>query len=197
MDNAVPPKTPRRSPPKTPRRSREEWIEAAAAALARDGVQGVRVEVLARDLDVTKGSFYWHFADRQELLDALVETWANRGTDEVIAQVESHGGTPADRLRRLWDVSSAPGHFEFELSLREWGRRDPTVADVIRGVDERRLGYLRRLFGEHGVPPAEVEARCMLMYSLLIGDWFITVRHGRQSRARVLRDALEQLLRCG
>lgn len=180
---------------KTSPRSRDEWIEAAAKALARDGVAGVRVEVLARALSVTKGSFYWHFADRQELLEALVTSWAERGTEAVIVQVERSGGTAAERLRRLWAVASGEPQSEFEIALREWGRREASVAEAVRRVDERRMEYLRKLFGEHGVPAHQIEARCMLMYSLLIGDWFITVRHGRQSRPRVLHAALEELLR--
>lgn len=174
-------------------RSRAEWIEAAARALAVEGVEGVRVEVLARELGVTKGSFYWHFADRQELLSALVESWAERGTDAVISQVEAAGGDAEARLRTLWEVASGSGDLAFELALREWGRRDAAVANAIRSVDERRMAYLRALFGALGVPPGQVEARCLLMYSLLIGDWFIDVGHGRRSRARVLRDALDHL----
>jgi len=176
------------------RKSREDWVDAAALALTERGVAGVKVERLARDLGVTKGSFYWHFGTRRELLDALLQTWASRGTAAIIEQVEVAGGDAESRLRRLWEVTAAGGEEALELALRDWARRDPGAAAAVAEVDERRMHYLRTLLREAGAPAATVEARCLLMYSLLIGDWFLDVGHGRKSRGRVLREALDLLL---
>ena len=176
------------------RRTREEWIEAAANALAQHGISGVKVERLARELGVTKGSFYWHFVDRQSLLDAVLAAWSERGTAAIIEEVEASGGDADAKLRRLWRAAVDAGDQAFELALRDWGRRDEAVRAAILDVDTRRMGYLRRLIRQLAVPPHQVEARCLLMYSLLIGDRFVHVRHGRKSRARVLQDALDVIL---
>jgi len=176
------------------RRTQQEWIEAAIAAFSREGVGGVKVERLARGLGVTKGSFYWHFTDRRALLDAVLEAWAEQGTAAIIDAVEASPGDAGDKLRTLWGLANGAGEQAFEVALREWGRVDPEVRAAIRRVDQDRMAYLRKLMLEHGVAPDRVEAKCLLMYSLLIGDWFIDVKHGRKSRKRVLSDALDVLL---
>lgn len=180
-------------PRKEPRKSREAWIDAAVAALGERGVEAVRVEPLARRLGVTKGSFYWHFTDRAELLGAVLERWSVVGTDRFIEQVEAQGGDAPDRLRRLWALTSADA-LEPELAIRDWARRDPEVDARVRDVDDRRMAYLRSLFGARKLPRVEVEARCLLLYSLLIGNSFIQGSHGRLGRARVLDEALRLLI---
>jgi len=175
------------------KKDRGAWIGAAARAMAESGDDGVRVEALARDLGVTKGSFYWHFRDRRELLDAVVAEWEQQGTEAFIATVEAEGGDAATRLRRIWALTSA-GDLGTELSIRELARRDEATRAAVERVDDRRIGYLRQLFKGLGASHAEAEARSMLLYSLLIGDWFIAATHGRTSRESVLKRAVELLL---
>ncbi|MEM9190736.1 MAG: TetR/AcrR family transcriptional regulator [Myxococcota bacterium] len=179
--------------PKTKRRTREEWVEAAAIALVEYGIDGIRVERLARDLGVTKGSFYWHFADRRALLQALLDSWAEQGTAAIIQTVEDEGGDAHQRLRRLWEVASNDGEQAFELALRDWARRDEVARHAVRQTDRRRMAYLRTLVGEIVIDPETVEARCLLLYSLLIGDWFLDIRHPHKTRKRVLKEALRFL----
>ncbi len=176
-----------------PRKSREAWVAVAVEALGEGGVEAIRVEPLARRLKVTKGSFYWHFRDRSELLDAVLETWSKQGTDAIIEHVEAEGGDARARLRRLWAISSEDAMHP-EMAIRDWARRDENVAALVEDVDTRRLAYLRSLFGELSLPRAETEARCLLMYSLLVGNTFIHGSHGRLGRPRVLDESLRLLL---
>lgn len=175
------------------RKSREAWIEAAVEVLGQRGVEAVRVEPLARRLGVTKGSFYWHFADRAELLEAILQTWSARGTDAFIERVEAEGGDPRARLRRLWALTSKDA-LAPELAIRDWARHDPEVAARVDDVDTRRLTYLRELLRALPLPRAEAEARGLLLYSLLVGHALIRGSHGRLSRKRVLDEALRVLL---
>ncbi len=103
-------------------RSRDDWIEAAWAALGEGGVEAVRVERLARKLDVTKGSFYWHFKDRQDLIDALMDRWFGlRDEDGRLAD-----GEDPDPARRIWKVferAVARGTRGQAASLRFWAQR--------------------------------------------------------------------------
>ena len=178
----------------SPRKSKQDWIEVATHALARDGIGAVRVEALARELGVTKGSFYWHFADLQALLVAIYEAWEVSGTQRVIALVESGGGSAEERLRRLRDLTTEPG-IGPELALRDLARRDARVAAIVERVDDQRMEYLRSLYAALGCSALEADARAMMAYSLLIGSYFIRARHGRRSRGAVLEHTFAMLLR--
>jgi AcrR family transcriptional regulator len=176
-----------------PKKSRNDWLRAGLRQLARVGIDGVRVEPLAQEMGVTKGSFYWHFSDRAELLDAMLDEWAETATEAVIAQAETAGSGPHARLERLTTIATEGFDAELELALRDWGRRDSAVAAVLDEVDGRRMEYLRKLLRESGFEAAEAEARAFLLYSALLGDHLLPRSHGRFSRKRVLRMAFELL----
>lgn len=176
------------------RKTRTEWIEAALVALGERGVDGVRVERLARALGVTKGSFYWHFRDRGDLLGAVLDYWEENGTEEIIERVEQSGGDTGARFQRLWALTAGDRDLGPELAIRDWARRDADVSQRVRRVDNRRMDFVRRLFIELGCPPADAEARSMLAYSLLIGNYFIAAKHGRRKRKTVLADCLALLI---
>jgi AcrR family transcriptional regulator len=176
------------------RTPRSTWIDEGLRALAAGGPDAVRIELLARALGVTRGGFYWHFSGRAALLEEMLDTWELTTTDEVIEQVESEGGDARVKLRRAFALTSATdGLLAIDLAVRDWSRRDQTVAERLRRVDNRRMDYLRSLFGAFCPDPDDVEARCLLSYSLLIGNHFIAADHGARSRADVLNLALRRL----
>jgi len=177
------------APTRTPRST---WIQAGLRALAAGGPDAVRVEPLAKALGVTRGGFYWHFADRRALLEEMLDTWERATIDEVIERVEGQGGGPAAKLLRLSGLTS-PGVVAVDLAVRDWARREPPVAERLRRIDNRRMDYLRSLFGALCPDPDEAEARSMLYYSLMIGNHFIAADHGARSRTDVLELALRQL----
>ncbi len=177
------------APTRTPR---SKWIQAGLRALAAGGPDAVRIEPLAQALGVTRGGFYWHFADRRALLEAMLDTWERATTDEVFELVESEGGDAAAKLRRLFPLASA-SVVAVDLAVRDWARRDPAVAGRLRRIDNRRMEYLRSLFGAFCPDADDVEARSMLYYSLMTGNHFIAADHGARSRADVLELALRRL----
>jgi AcrR family transcriptional regulator len=177
------------------KKTRADWIAAGWKRLRGSGVDGVRIEPLALDLRVTKGSFYWHFADRQALLDAMLEEWRHAATENVIVLAEEAGADPATRLSRLIAIATRGFDTELEFGLRAWGRADASVKTVLDNVDGRRLGYLRELLRGSGFAPAEAEARAFLFYAMLLGDALLPESHGRFSRRRVLREAFSVLTR--
>jgi len=153
----------------------------------------VRVEALATGLGVSKGGFYWHFTDRQALLEEMLDSWEKAGTEDVIARVDSQAADPRAKLRELFELSPS-ADFAVELALRDWSRRDTDVAKRLHRVDNRRMGYLRSLFGQFCVDADDIEARSMLAYSLLIGSYFIATQHGDKTRSQVLTLAVDRLL---
>ena len=179
-------------PTRTPR---NRWIEEGLSALAAGGPQAVRIESLAQALGVSKGGFYWHFKDRQSLLQEMLDAWERTGVDEVIEQVQGEGGDARARLRRLFALASAfAGEgLKVELAIRDWARREEPVAKRLKRVDNRRMEFMRALFAEFCRDADDVEARCLLAFSLFIGSPFITADHDGRSRADVAQQALEQL----
>jgi AcrR family transcriptional regulator len=181
-------------PTRTPRSS---WIEEGLRALGGGGPDAVRIESLAQTLGVSKGGFYWHFDDRQALLEEMLDAWERTWVDEVIDAVEAESEDARSRLRRLFALAAASGGelLKIELAIRNWARREQAVAERLRQVDNRRMDYMRSLFGAICEGDDEVEARCLLAFSLFIGGHFVSADHGGRSRAEALELALEWLIR--
>src|SRR3954469_19582090 len=164
---------------RTPRTS---WIDEGLRALAAGGPEGVRIEALAQELGVTRGGFYWHFDGRRALLEEMLDTWERVGVDDVIERVEA-GSDDKDaraRLRRLFAIGASSDEvLRLELAIRDWARRDRAVAEGLRHVDNRRMDYMRTLVGAFCPDEDEVEARCMLAFSVWIGNHLIAADHGK------------------
>jgi AcrR family transcriptional regulator len=180
-------------PMATARTPREAWVGAALRALAKGGPDAVRVEALAAGLGVSKGGFYWHYKDRQALLDEMLDSWEKVVVEDVIASLESQPADPRAKLQQLFELAPSVD-FAVELALRDWARRDGNVAERLRRIDTRRMDYLRSLFGQFCTDEDDVEARSMLVFSLFIGSYFIAVEHGDRTRSQVLQLAIDRLL---
>jgi AcrR family transcriptional regulator len=178
------------------RTPRHRWVEQGLTALAVGGPEAVRVEALARELGVTKGGFYGHFADRQALLDEILDTWERFAVDDVIAGVEAEGGSGRARLRRLFAVAASDARdlHRTDLAVRQWARHDPDVARRLRGIDNRRMAYLRTLFGTFCADEADVEARCTVAMALFVSGRLLATDHGHRTRGQAIGLALDRLL---
>ena len=177
-------------PTRTPRSS---WIDEGLRALAAGGPDAVRIEPLAKALGVTRGGFYWRFEDRRALLDAMLDTWERRSTDEVIERVEREGGDPKAKARRAGALTFSDELLPIDLAVRDWSRREPTVADRLRRVDNRRMDYLRSVLAPFCADEDELEARCLIAFSVAIGTHLIAADHGARSRANVLEHVARRL----
>lgn len=179
-------------PTRTPRSA---WIAAGLQALAiGGGPEAVRVESLAKSLGVTRGGFYGHFENRAALLAAMLDSWEQRAIDEVLREVEARGGDVRTKLRRAGALTFSSDLLPVELAIRDWARHDAAVAERLKRVDNRRMDYLRQLFGILCTDEAEVEGRAVLAFSLAIGRYFMAADHGRLSRGDALELAFRQLV---
>lgn len=179
---------------RTPRRA---WIDEGLRALAVGGPHAVRIESLAKALGVTKGGFYGYFADRAALLEEMLETFERETVDAIIDLVEGPGGDARAKLTRLFNLAfiDVPRDLlAVELAVRDWARRDASAAERLRRLDNRRMGYMRSLFGEFCTDADEVELRATILASLFIANNLTTVGHSRRSRTEVLNLALTRLL---
>jgi AcrR family transcriptional regulator len=180
------------------RLSREDWIEAALQALADDGPPGVAVERLAARLGTTKGSFYWHFKDREELITDALARWEREDTDAMIEEMRTIGD-PVERLRTGMVMAT-----EYEEAERPDVRllpsaSDPVVGEVVRRAQRKRLDFLAEIFREAGFTPAESRLRARLAYSLALGWHHQRLIEGSEratprERAAYQRRALELLM---
>jgi AcrR family transcriptional regulator len=176
------------------RTPRGAWVDAALQALAVGGPEGVRIEALAVRLGVSKGGFYWHFTDRQALLEEMLDTWEKAVVKDIIARVESQPAEPRAKLQHLFELASSHDGLAVELALRDWSRRDRDVAERLRRIDNERMDYMRSLFSAFCPDEDEVEVRCMLAFSIRIGNHFIAAQHGDKTRTQVLQLTIERLL---
>ena len=180
------------APVRTPR---GRWIEEGLRALAAGGPDAVRIESLAQALGVTKGGFYWHFDDRATLLAEMLDAWERALVDEVIERVEAEPGDARAKLTALFDLANAAGDLlRIDLAVRDWSRRDADVAARLRRADNRRMDYMRSLFGAFCPDADDVEVRCMVAFALWIGNNFVAADHGARSRTDVLELVLARLL---
>jgi len=177
------------------RTPRDRWIEEGLQALAAGGPDAVRVEGLAKKLGVTKGGFYGSFADRDALLEAMLDAWERESTDEVIDRVEREGGDPRTKIQRAGVLTfSSDRLLPIDLAIRDWARRDEAVAERLRRVDNRRMALLREMIGTFCSDADEVEARSLLAFCVAIGEHFLAADHGDRTRAQVLVRAAGLLL---
>lgn len=179
------------APTRTPRST---WIEQGLRALGVGGPDAVRVEALAQALGVTKGGFYWHFNGRSALLEEMLDTWERLAVDAVIQQVEAHGGDARAKLRRLFAIAlSVDDMVSIELAIREWARRDASVAKRLKRIDDRRMDYMRALFAGVSSDPDDAETRCLLAFSVFVANHYIVADHPGRSRADVIATAMQRL----
>jgi AcrR family transcriptional regulator len=147
----------------------DDWAAAALAAIAEGGLAAMAVEPLAARLGTTKGSFYWHFANREALLAAALARWERETTTDVGARVQVASPDPAVRLRLLiTEVVEMAEADRVGLALLA-SAADPAVALALSRVTEQRLAIVAALFGELGFPPAAARRRALLAYSSYLG----------------------------
>ena len=152
---------------------RNEWIDGAIEALAEEGISGMRVESLAKRFGVTKGSFYWHFKDRQDLFDAVLQTWKEGRIRDIDKQSNASPGKEGDQLLQIIEVYSTNRNrkgISIELAIRDWARRNAPACAVVEEVDTYRLESSRKLFAAKGLTDNEAKSRSLLLYAYVFGQ---------------------------
>jgi len=179
----------------------ETWIEAATTVLVDQGIDHVRVDVLAGELGVTRGSFYWHFRDREDLLRRVLHAWSERTTAQLTRRLESARDDPREQLR---DVISLPFRgraaaraARIELAIRAWARRDEMARQAVDASDARRIAYHETIFTALGFAEEEARQRGFLLYSYEVAESLLH-RQGsalqRQARSAFVEQLMQQPL---
>lgn len=174
-----------------------DWIDAAIDILVDENVRGVRIDALCRRLGVTKGSFYWHFKGRTQLLASLLNRWRQNMTMNTIDRLSRDGDSPEKSLRALFELPRrprSPGFARVEQSIRDWGRREDQAQEAVREVDELRLNYFRRLLMERGLDPDTADRRAYIAYAIMMGDSVLRVTLESDGEASGMIDEIMTML---
>jgi len=150
---------------KTDRYNRQQWLTLALETFAKEGRARLRIEQLCRKMGVTRGSFYWHFNNRDDFVTKLVDYWTEWSTQQAIEAVDSINADAADRLLALMEYVTNKELGKYDMIMRSWALHEPQVAKVVQKVDERRLAFVRRLFVEMGFSGDDLEMRAQLFAS--------------------------------
>lgn len=157
-----------------PRLGPDDWTAAALTAIGEQGLAGVAVEPLATRLGTTKGSFYWHFANRDALLDAALRSWDETYTDAILRTVDAEPD-PAARLRALFVAVTASERAPVEVHLHA-AADHPAVAPAMRRAVARRTAYIAAQLTALGFDQAEADRRALFAYATYLGHIQLVVR---------------------
>lgn len=174
-----------------------DWIRAATEVLVQNGIDAVRVDVLAKTLEVTRGSFYWHFRDREDLLLKVLKTWHDQATEDLINRFERSGRSASALIGELLSLplhgEAAARSASIELAIRAWARRDELARSVLDEVDAKRLGYSTQCFVALGFGFQDARHRAFALYSYVIGESLLQTQSTPEQRQE-RRAYIEQLL---
>lgn len=175
----------------------DDWIGAAEDVLVNKSIDGVRVDTLSKDLGVTRGSFYWHFKDRDDLLRRLLLGWRNRATEQIIDRFERRNIKPRELIRDLLQLpqhgAAARRAASIELAIRAWARRDEMARHYVDEVDNKRQAYIAQCFSGLGFDIPESRTRAFMLYSFMLAESLLS-DHGAHLQHEERQQALERLL---
>jgi len=166
--------------------SAENWLTLALDTLDNYGIHKVNVEYLARELGVTKGSFYWHFKNRDALLNEMLNYWAKNLTTDVIERSELNGQDTKEILFQLMSIITTERVGRYETAIRAWSAHNEMARTILEDVDKQRLKYITKLFlgMDFDKPDAEIRARLMMYYQ--VAEQGIYLKDSKTKRKKLL-----------
>jgi AcrR family transcriptional regulator len=169
-----------------------DWLAAAFSRLSDQGVDSVRVEVIARDLGVSKGSFYWHFHGRGDLLERMLSQWEG---DELAWIEAENDAAPAARWAQIVAKTADPERIRSEVALRGWARRDSRVAARVAAIERKKAALIASVLREVGFTPSAAEAWSEIALMVCLG-WLdrATRDRGFHAASRGLGEFLSEVI---
>ncbi|TWT03148.1 TetR/AcrR family transcriptional regulator [Reyranella sp. CPCC 100927] len=168
------------------RLTRADWIRHGLRTLAIDGPGALKVGPMAAALDVSRGSFYWHFQDIADFRGQLLQSWRQTTTDQIIQDLDAHEGEPGRLLRLM--RRAFKGRRRLDLAVRAWAAHDAAVAAAVASVDKRRIAHLARLLVDAGVGRAQANHRAAFLYWAYLGQAAVMDRNTAAMPAEALAD---------
>lgn len=177
------------------RLGREDWLRAALDALMKEGIAGVRVERLANALGITRGSFYHHFTDRDDLLSDLLDHWFEVSTTSIRDEVAALGLDPVNTLSALARLIRHRDGSTFDVAFRAWALHDEMARDYVTRADEARLAFIKGQFLAHGFDGLDAENRARLYLYYEMSEPAVFARQSEKTRDALISKRIELLTR--
>lgn len=162
---------------------RTDWVNAAREALIKGGVHAVKIDLIANRLKITRGSFYWHFQNRAEVLSALIELWESQNTkpfEEIAHRSDLGASEKFLAMALMWLEEKFD--WQFESAMRDWARSSRAVAKKLAAIDDFRTNLFEEVFGEMGHSPFEAKVRARVTYYHQVGYYTLGVRDDPKAR---------------
>jgi len=162
---------------------RFDWLLKALEIFIGEGIDAVRITRLADELNVSRGSFYWHFSNREDLIDALVDYWKDRNTTSVVDSVKD-AKSLSSGIFSFFETCLNTELFDprLDLAIREWARRSVEIREQLDIADNTRVEALTRFFQRFDYPMPEAFIRARVLYFAQIGFYALDVREPLETR---------------
>ena len=172
--------------------TKEDWLNLAIEALIFEGIDQVKVQVMARKLGVSRSSFYWFFDSIQDLQDQLLNHWLTRNTGSIIERAMRPASNITKAVLAVFECWVDIKLFDpnLDIAIRYWGRRDPRVRSIVEQADQQRMDALTRMFERYGIAHEEALVRARVLYFTQIGHYTLEVREPLEMRLSHLRSYL-------
>lgn len=167
---------------------RLDWLQTALELFVEEGIDAVRITRLADELEVTRGSFYWHFTNRDDLIDALLQYWRDKNTRAIVGAVED-AESLTDGIFELFDACIDIELFDprLDLAVREWARRSKKVRKELDNADTTRVDAITAFFSRFGFEKTEAFIRARIVYFSLIGFYALDIKDSLATRISYTR----------
>ena len=167
------------------RLSQADWLLETLEVLQQQGIDGVKIVVIAERLGVTSGSFYWHFKNLRDLTDKLLEYWERELTDAVVVVAKAYDGPPEGRILNLMLQVVREDAAVFDHAISIWARKDPAAQKVFERVLNKRFDFARWMFKQVGFGEKEARIRGRLMVAYLMGESATDLKSQRNWKAEI------------
>lgn len=171
------------------RSTREDWLKLALQTLIRDGIDRVKIQIMAKQLNVSRSSFYWFFKSPQDLHDQMLDQWLEKNTGPILQRALRPAQTICEAILNVFECWVNEDLFDphLDVAVRLWARRAPEVLQVVSSADQQRLDALKTMFLRHGFAETDALVRARVLYFTQIGQYTLDIREDlgvRFSRTR-------------
>lgn len=172
--------------------TKADWLSLAIEALVNEGIDQVKVQVMAKKLGVSRSSFYWFFDSIQDLQDQLLSHWLERNTGPIIERTMRPAATVTKAICNVFECWVDPKLFDpnLDIAVRFWGRRDPKVRSIVGQADDQRVEALSKMFKRYGYEDEDAFIRARILYFTQIGHYTLEVQETQAIRLTHVRSYL-------
>lgn len=166
------------------RSTREDWLKLALDTLIRDGIDRVKIQIMAKQLNVSRSSFYWFFRNPQDLYEQMLDRWLDKNTGPIIQRALRPARSISEAILNVFECWIDDELFDprLDIAVRLWARRAPEVLKVVASADRQRLDALTDMFARHGFPQDEAVVRARVLYFTQIGQYTLDFREDLLTR---------------